>query len=88
MKWTHPEIAPPWVLFTDDGKPIAIMPAGRPGEVANVEGMTLAEAGEIVALANRINDVVTDSAFRRIDESLAELQRVLDAGRDEEEPGR
>lgn len=43
---------PPWVLFTDKGKPVAILPAGRHGEVADVTGLSLESAQAIVDLAN------------------------------------
>lgn len=46
-------LAPPWILVTDYGKPEAICPAGRPGTVAEIRGMPLAVAKQIVAAANQ-----------------------------------
>ena len=65
-------LGPPWVLFTDNGKPIAILPAGRPGEVANVEGLTMGEAHEIVRIANKIHHRLTM-------EKLNELQKRIES---------
>lgn len=47
------DTSPPWVLFCDGGNPVAILPAGRPGEVADVSGLTMAHATAIVTAANR-----------------------------------
>jgi len=50
-------LGPPWVLFTDDGAPAYIMPAGRPGDVANVSGLSVDDAERVVRLANKASDV-------------------------------
>ena len=50
---TEPDLNPPWVLFTDNGKPVAILPAMRPGQVCSVEGYSMEEAQSIVDAANR-----------------------------------
>jgi hypothetical protein len=47
------DLSPPWILFCDGGAPIAILPAGRPGEVLNVEGWPLEKAEALVAAANQ-----------------------------------
>lgn len=62
---------PPWILFTDQGKPMAILPAGRPGEVANVEGLSIEAAQAIVNAANSAIDVERD-----LDKMLAALTPV------------
>lgn len=48
------DTSPPWVLFTDEGEPVAIMPAERPGDVCRfVPGSVKAEdAQRIVAAVN------------------------------------
>lgn len=71
-----PSLAPPWVLFTDKGKPVAILPAGRPGEVANVEHLTRQEAQRIVKMANDF--------YSALDEiQMAYLWRELESIREE-----
>lgn len=45
-------LGPPWVLFTDDGAPVAILPAGRPGQVARILATSLEDAARIVAITN------------------------------------
>lgn len=47
-----PDLRPPWIIFSDQGKPVAILPAGRPGEVADVRGMEMADVQRIVDAAN------------------------------------
>lgn len=49
-------LGPPWVLFCVEGKPVAILPAGRPGEVANVKGLSMKEAKAIVKHANALRE--------------------------------
>ena len=70
---TMSDKSPPWILFTDGGKPIAILPAGRPGEVANVEHLTTSQAQEIVNLANRIHDKLIEAKLARIMRDLTDL---------------
>ena len=43
---------PPWTLFLDKGEPLAILPAGRPGDVCTTEGWTLEQAQRVVAAVN------------------------------------
>lgn len=50
------------------GRPVAILPAGRPGEVVNVERLTMKEAREIVRIANAIH-------HRLVREKLAGLEK-------------
>ena len=45
-------LSPPWILFSEDNKPLAILPAGRSGEVANIEGLSLEAAHRILDCAN------------------------------------
>ena len=47
-----PNLGPPWIIFSDKGRPVAILPAGRPGEVANIEGLSMAQARAIVQAAS------------------------------------
>jgi broad specificity phosphatase PhoE len=47
------DIRPPWTLVIDEnGKPLAIVPSGRRGTVADVRGMSMKKAKEIVRTAN------------------------------------
>lgn len=63
-------LEPPWVLFTDKGRPIAILPAGRPGEVANVEGLSLDQANAIVRAAS-------EGAFeQKLDSLIGAMQKA------------
>jgi hypothetical protein len=63
-------LEPPWVLFTDKGRPIAILPAGRPGEVANIEGLSLAQANAIVRAAS-------EGAFeQKLDSLIGAMQKA------------
>ena len=48
-------LEPPWVLFVDQGHPISIMPAGRPGDVFSVVGWPMAEAEAVVKAVNEIH---------------------------------
>lgn len=45
-------MGPPWVLFSDGGKPVAILPAMRPGEVADVRGLPIDLVTQIIRCAN------------------------------------
>ena len=75
-----PDLAPPWVLFCDKGKPVAILPAMRPGEVAKVSHLTMHEAQEIVRLANELHRALVEAKLRAIQDGLmaiaAELTRM------------
>ena len=44
--------SPPWVIFADKGKSVAVMPAGRPGDVANVELVPDGVVAEVVKSVN------------------------------------
>ena len=70
---TSSDISPPWILFCDDGKPIAILPAGRPGEVANVAHMKPEEARRIVTLANKLHDEFALARMERIEREISGL---------------
>lgn len=67
------DLGPPWVLFSDKGKPVAILPAGRPGEVANVVGMSCEDVARIIRLANESHERRTFDAMDRLDAALAKL---------------
>lgn len=70
--------APPWVLFTDKNKPVAILPAGRPGEVADVSRLTMGQATEIVCAANRLHNLIVAARLHGIESGLAEIAAKLD----------
>lgn len=46
---------PPWIVYLESGAPAAILPAGRPGEVADVRGMKRGVVDHVVRLANAGN---------------------------------
>lgn len=71
------DLSPPWILFVDKGKPKAILPAMRQGEVADVSHLTMAEAQEIVRLGNELYYVLQRVKFRRIEERLQELTVLI-----------
>lgn len=45
-------LSPPWTIFADKRKPVAILPSGRPGEVANVRNIDPETVERIVRCAN------------------------------------
>ncbi len=63
-------LGPPWIIFSDKGKPVAILPAGRPGEVANVEGLTMAEAQAIVNAANNVTQTAVEMKLNLLTTAL------------------
>ncbi len=67
-------LEPPWILFADKGKPLAILPAGRAGEVASVKGLSMKAAQAIVDAAN-IGRTQED-ALRRLDEMIGKLHLI------------
>lgn len=69
------DLSPPWILFTDQGRPVAILPAGRPGEVANVEHLTMEEAKTIVGLANQLAHALQMAKMNYV---IRELDRLSD----------
>lgn len=78
-------LAPPWIIFSDEGKSVAILPAGRPGEVANVEALPDETVEAIVQAANvnagvdlRLRVLATRLAAR---EALGAMQAVLKSKR-------
>jgi hypothetical protein len=66
----RPDLSPPWMLFVDKGRPVAILPAGRLGKVADVEKLTMQEAREIVRIANAIH-------HRLVLEELSGIERDM-----------
>lgn len=73
------DVAPPWVLFIDRDRPVAILPAGRPGEVANVKHLSMVRAQEIVRLANALHLEITKAKIEGLDAGLRELAEHLGA---------
>ena len=67
------DLSPPWVLFTDKGKPKAILPAMRPGEVADVSHLTMEEAQNIVRLGNELYHAVEMARLKGIHGKLSEI---------------
>ncbi len=63
-------LEPPWVLFVDQGRPISIMPAGRPGDVFSVVGWRMADAKAVVRAVNAIHSLapaqLADEAIREM----------------------
>lgn len=70
------DLLPPWVLFSDQGKPIAILPALGTGEVANVDGLTLEDANKIVKLANEAYEDIQNLEQELIRKSFPPIQNV------------
>lgn len=71
-----PDLGPPWVLFLVDGRPEAILPAGRPGEVANVRGVSRSTVNRIIAAANESHSL---AVFAQIDKTTKALREGIDA---------
>lgn len=67
------DLSPPWVIFSDKGKPVAILPAGRPGEVANVEGLPMKLVRKIVNAANQEGD---GSFMKRMEALTARIETM------------
>lgn len=77
-----PDMGPPWILFTDKGKPVAILPAMRPGEVANVAHLKMKQAKEIVRLANELHGMLFMAKLEGLQDSIARLAiSVAEAGK-------
>lgn len=71
-----PDILPPWILFTDNDKPVAILAAGRPGEVADVRHLSLECAGEVVRCANALRDALVIANLESLQNTL---QKMIDS---------
>jgi hypothetical protein len=72
-----PELRLPWTIFADAGKSIAVLPAGRPGEVCDVRHVPDDIVKRQVDAANRwpaFASVVPDE--------LREMERAWRAKRD------
>jgi len=73
-----PDLSPPWVLFTDNRKPKAILPAGRPGEVADVSGLDLELVQSIVRAANLLADRLHEAKLERLFADMRSLfERIV-----------
>ena len=75
------DVAPPWILFCDKGKPIAILPAGRHGEVASVVGLSMETACAIVEAANLPYVRGEHAAMADVTKALQELNAALEEKR-------
>lgn len=71
------DLGPPWVLFVDKGRPVAILPAMRLGEVAKVDHLTMAEAANIVRLANELWRAIVHARLESVARDLAVLTKRL-----------
>lgn len=71
------DLSPPWILFCDGGAPIAILPAGRPGEVLNVEGWPLEKAQALIDAANQ-ESASFNARMTKATERLLELSARTD----------
>jgi len=80
-------IDPPWILFIDKGKPKAILPAMRPGEVADVSHLTMAEAQNIVRLANELHHAITAAKLKGIEQTIQALTEDFKKLMSEEDSG-
>jgi hypothetical protein len=69
--------APPWVIFADRGKSVAIMPAGRPGDVALVRSLSDQAVQAIVMAANAALETRAVEA-ERWSKLMASMQKVSD----------
>lgn len=65
--------APPWVIFADKGKPMAILPAGRMGEVADVSDMPARDVKRIVRLANQLHEAIFKAKMQSIERRVKAL---------------
>jgi hypothetical protein len=72
--------SPPWILFCDDGKPVAILPAMRPGEVADVSHLDRETAQLIVNLVNAGVHKKQIEALEDMSRRLKELDDLLKEG--------
>jgi hypothetical protein len=70
------DLSPPWIIFSDKNKPVAILPAGRDGEVANVEGLSMRLVQRIVRAANQEGG---GSYMKRMETLTARLEKIRDA---------
>lgn len=78
MRPLHPrDLAPPWVLFIDAGRPVSILPAGRLGEIADVRHMRMRDARRIVRLANDLHCALMDAQLQAISWSVAALSAKI-----------
>jgi hypothetical protein len=71
-------LSPPWVLFVSEDKPVAILPAGRPGEVCNVSHLSMGRAQEIVSLANGLYHRLTMLQLEQLGDDIAALTRMIE----------
>lgn len=68
-------LGPPWTLFSDKKKPVAILPSGRPGEVANVRNIDPETVERIVQCANARGS--RDDAEARVIALYGDALRVI-----------
>lgn len=72
------DLSPPWVVFADRGKPRAILPAGRPGTVADVSHMTTDEVREIAKAANKLHTLIVHHKLSYIGRMVEDLRQQLE----------
>lgn len=60
-----------WILFTDDGNAVAVMPAGRPGDICVIDRK------QIEANANAAFIVLADHHFDKLEAALREMKTAL-----------
>ena len=72
------KLGPPWIIYSDRGKPVAILPAGRTGEVANVEGWPWETVTAIVSAANEPS-MSFDESMARAAAALESIEKDNDA---------
>lgn len=73
------DLSPPWILFVDDDKPVAILPAGRPGEVLNVEGWPLKKAQALIDAANQESSSFNARMTRATERAVELFGKVTEA---------
>lgn len=71
------DLSPPWILFIDCNKPVAILPAGRLGEVANVEHLSMEQAKKVVRLANEIHHELVEAKMVHLWELIKKTTLML-----------
>ena len=67
----------PWVVFSVEGKPRAILPAGRPGSIAEFSSLPTVEDALLMAEAPRLASFLT-SADEDIDRLFKAVERAIE----------
>lgn len=74
------DMSPPWIICSDRGRPVAILPAGRPGEVANVREWDPEVAVHLVQCANAFHDALVTAKMTSLTGRIRELMAPFRAG--------